>query len=113
MATKTSRAGGKYTGNHTTLIPAAVRLCTYAEKYDEITRITPGFIKAGLPSVSGNRRVKIEQAGPTAIKLSVRDNTSRQEVYCYTRSHEDTVLAIKALTAGARKEHITPNVVRA
>lgn len=112
MATKTSRAGGKYTGNHTTLIPAAVRLCTYAEKCDAIIRITPGFIKAGLPSVSGNRRVKIEQAGPTAVKLSVRDNTSHQEVYCYTRSSEDTLLAIAALAAGARKEHLTPRVMK-
>lgn len=110
MAGKTKAAGGKYTGNHTTLIPAAAQLCKYAQRHAAVTKITPGFITAGLRSASGKRRVKIEKAGPTSIKLSVRDNTSHQEVYLYIKSEEDTLGVIDALAADARKEHMTPSI---
>ncbi len=97
---KHSRSGGKFTGNHTTLIPAATLVCDIAEACQSVTKITPGFIKAGLKSVSGHRRVKITERDG-AILLSVRDNASHQEVYVYAKDVQTAKLAI---ARGARDE---------
>ncbi|MEK7614936.1 MAG: DUF2103 domain-containing protein [Patescibacteria group bacterium] len=99
MSNKDSRSGGKYGGNHTTLIHAAATVCDIAESCSAVTRISPGFIKAGLPGVNGKRRIKIvEQSG--ALLLTVRDNTSHQEVYIYASDLQ----AVKSiLEQGAQK----------
>jgi hypothetical protein len=100
MSTKNKRSGGKYTGNHTTLIPAAIIVCDIADACESVVRISPGFIKAGLKSVNGQRRVKIsEQEG--AILLSVRDNTSHQEIYVYAHDMQAAKLAV---ARGARSK---------
>lgn len=80
---KHSRSGGKYTGNHTTLIPLACAVCDIANAISEVTKITPGFIKDGLKSVGGQRRVKFTDENSHCILLSVRDNASHQEVRVY------------------------------
>lgn len=97
---KHSRSGGKYTGNHTTLIPAASIVYDIATACPSVTKITPGFIKAGLKSVSGRRRVKITEKEGT-ILLSIRDNASHQEVYVYAKDTQDAKLSI---ARGARSE---------
>ena len=79
---KTSKSGGKYTGNHTTLIDLAFDVCNIANKCPEVKRISPGFITSGLPSVAGQRRVKITFEADY-ILLSIRGNTSFQEVHVY------------------------------
>ncbi len=101
MSHKDRRAGGKYTGNHTTLIPAAAMMCDIANLLPAVTRISPGFIKAGLRSVNGQRRVKIVDIDG-GILLSVRDNTSNQEVYVYA---SDVDAAKSAIGRGARLAH--------
>ena len=102
MSNKDSRAGGKYGGTHTTLIPAAALLCDIAHACASVSRISPGFIRAGLKSVSGQRRVKITgQESP--ILLSVRDNTSHQEVRIYTTDVQASTLSI---ARGARDANI-------
>lgn len=78
---KHSRAGGKFR-NHTTLIPAAALIADIAHTSASVYRICPGFIKAGLKSVSGNKRVKITHKDKY-ILLAVRDTTSQQEVHVY------------------------------
>lgn len=83
---KYSRLGGKFTGNHTTLIPAATIICDIADACPVVTKISPGFIKAGLKSVNGQRRVKITERDG-AILLSIRDNTSHQEVLIAHKKH--------------------------
>src|SRR3989344_858049 len=98
MSGKNSRSGGKYTGNHTTLVPAATVVCDLADKCSAVTKISPGFIKAGLHSVGGQRRVKItEHQG--RVLLSVRDNTTHQEVHIYA---DDLQMAKLAIARGAR-----------
>lgn len=82
MANKHSRAGGKFTGSHTTLSPAASVIADIAAQCAAVTRISPGFLKAGLPSIQGKRRVKITNDG-SRLLLTVRDNTSSQEVHVY------------------------------
>lgn len=98
---KDSRKGGKFTGNHTTLIPAAAIICDIADACTSVTKITPGFMKAGLKSVGGQRRVKITSKGNGAILLSIRDNASHQEVHVYA---SDIQAAKLAIARGARNE---------
>jgi hypothetical protein len=82
MAKKSARAGGKFGGDHTTVIPAAGIIADIAGSCRVVTKISVGFIKAGLPNAKGKRRVKIavEEGG---ILLTVRDNTSQQELRVY------------------------------
>lgn len=97
MGDKYSRSGGVYSGNHTTLVPAACLVADIAAKCPHVTKISPGFIKAGLKSAHGQKRVKITQDG-ACILLSVRDNTSFQEIYVYG----DIPAAMLAIARGAR-----------
>jgi hypothetical protein len=93
MSTKSTRSGGKYGGNHTTMIPAACTVADITHACPYVKRISPGYIKAGLRSASGHRRVKITDDGQS-ILLSVRDNTSQQEIRVYTKNIQETKLAI-------------------
>jgi len=90
---KDSRSGGKFSGNHTTLISAAAIVADIAHSCPFVTNISPGFIKVGLKSVSGRRRVKITDDG-ASILLSVRDNTSHQEVHVHSKNMQATKLRI-------------------
>ena len=90
---KYSRCGGKYAGNHTTLIPAATIICDIANKCSEVVCISPGFLKAGLPSVNGQRRAKITDV-KGGLLLQIRDNTTYQEVWVYTKNVEKARMVI-------------------
>ena len=96
---KHSRVGGKYTGNHTTLIPLADIACDLAHALPQVTKISPGFIKSGLKSVNGCRRVKFTDENPYCLLLSVRDNISHQEVRIYVT---DLQSARTAMARGLR-----------
>ena len=76
--------GKKSRGTHITLIDAAEPLVKTAEKLPEVTKIVLGFIKA-TPGKKGQKRVKftITRSG---LLLTVRGNTSVQEVRIYTAS---------------------------
>ncbi len=76
------RAGGKVTGSHTTVVPAAAEVVDIAEKCTAVNKIVLGYIKAGLPSAKGLRKVKISEDGASLL-LSVRDNTTHQELHLY------------------------------
>ena len=107
MGNKNSRAGGKFTGTHTTLSAAAAAIADIAHACSAVTRISPGFLKAGLPSVHGKKRLKITNEG-SRLLLSVRDNTTNQEVHLYTTSVED---AIDVITHDARAAGFAVSVV--
>lgn len=81
---KNSRSGGKYTGNHTTLIPLASLVCDMANAIPHITKISPGFITSGIKSLGGKRRVKFSDESNGSLLLVIRDNASTQEVRMYT-----------------------------
>ncbi len=100
---KYTRNGGKYTGNHTTFIPLAAAVCDIANKLPQVTKITPGFIKAGLKSVGGQRRVKFTRENGGCILLAVRDNASHQEIRIYA---VDLQKAMELLARGLRDEGI-------
>ena len=100
MSDKNHRSGGKFGGKHTTVIPAAGFLADKAAGQGEVTKVIPGFITAGLSAANGQRRVKITyEVG--CILLSVRDNTSHQEIRVLTSDIPQTSLA---LSKAARDE---------
>lgn len=86
---KVFRAGGKYTGNHTTLIPLAATACDIAHRLPEVTKITPGFIGTGNSSSNGTRRVKFTDESPRCILLSVREKSLHQEVRVYVTNIQE------------------------
>lgn len=90
---KTSRAGGKYTGTHTTLIPLAATVCDIAHTCINVTKISPGFITSGLRPLRGLRRIKINER-EAGLRLSIRDNTSLQEIHLYVTDIEATKKAL-------------------
>lgn len=79
---KDSRAGGKFTGSHSTCIPAAALVAYIAHRCAEVTKIQLGFIQSGLRPAGGNRRVKIIDDGRSLL-LGVRDNIAHQELRIY------------------------------
>ena len=104
MSTKYHRAGGKFNGNHTTLIPVACLIADVANTCPQVTKISPGFIKAGLRAVSGHRRLKIaKEEESSSLLLSVRDNASHQEIRVYTN---DLQKAMEIIARGARDHGI-------
>jgi len=100
MANKNSRSGGKFSGKHTTLIPAASVVADIAHNCELVTKISPGFIKSGLRSARGKRLVKITNIG-SGLQLAVRDNTSHQLVIVYTK---DTKKAQEKIATEATKK---------
>lgn len=73
------RAGKKYGGTHTTVVPAAGIVADIAHSCDAVTKISVGFIKAGLPSAKGRRTLKIKHEKGSLL-LGVRDNITHQEI---------------------------------
>lgn len=100
MANKDSRNGGKFSGKHSTLIPVARMVADIADNCPVVTKICLGFIKAGLRSTNGQRRLKITDKG-TCLLLAVRDNNSHQEIHVYA---EDNVTAKKEISEKASKK---------
>jgi hypothetical protein len=91
---KHSRAGGKFTGNHNTLIEQAALVADYAVQSSLCYKVSPGLIKGGLRSVSGKFRVKFTTLDNGNIKAEVRGNNAKQIVHLYTDNAENLVKAL-------------------
>lgn len=100
MGKKNARAGGKFGGGHTTVVPAAGVIADIAAACSVVTKVSVGFIKAGLPSAKGLRRVKVVSSS-SSLLLSVRDNVSQQELRVY------------ASDVDAAKQYILKNAAKA
>lgn len=94
MADKNSRSGGKYTGNHMTLLPIAAFICDEAHKCQFVIKISPSIINSGKGSGHNKRKVKIVDLNNGCILLSITDNIAHQEVYVYTSNSQSTKLRI-------------------
>lgn len=90
---KYTRSGGKFTGNHTTLIPLACTACDLVAKVSYVTKITPGYINAGAKPAS-RTRVKITDQSDACILLKIRDNIAVQEVRVYVTNLQEGRTAI-------------------
>ncbi|HCJ45733.1 MAG: hypothetical protein COZ27_00610 [Candidatus Moranbacteria bacterium CG_4_10_14_3_um_filter_41_65] len=89
MSNKGHRSGGKFGGSHTSMIPLAEVLVDSIVKYSYVSKISAGYIKAGLSPSNGNRQVKVYDA-KGGIRLRVRDNTSRQDILVCTGNALET-----------------------
>lgn len=96
---KQKRAGGKYGGGHTTVIPGAGMIADIAEECAYVTKISVGFIKSGLKTTKGLRRIKITVDGGSLL-IAVRDNISHQELRIYTN---DVEKAKRVIASGAHE----------
>ena len=97
MSKKKMRAGGKFGGGHTTVVPAAGVIADIAEECAYVTKISVGFIKSGLKPTKGLRRIKIA-SDEGSLLISVRDNISHQELRIYA---SDVEKAKHAIATGA------------
>ena len=78
------RAGGKLTRSHTTIIDAVAPLVDYLQGCAEVTKISLGMIKSigkGQPGLKFHPVVG-------GWKVTVRGNTSLQEIVVYTSEPE-------------------------
>jgi hypothetical protein len=98
---KGQRMGGKFTGSHTTVIAAATEIADIADACGHVTKIALGFIKTGLPSIKGLKRLKI-QVAEGSLLITVRDNIAQQELRVYATDVDSTKRAIakRALEKG-------------
>ena len=104
---KGHRAGGKFSGKHTTLTEAAAILADVAEQQVDVRKISLGYISPSLSSVGGKRRAKVKKRMGNLL-VSVRDNTSRQEIVIYTDNAQKTM---RALYRGGLEEGIEVSFV--
>ena len=97
---KGQRMGGKFTGSHTTVIAAATEIADIADECSLVTKIALGFIKTGLPSAKGLKRLKI-QVTDGSLLLTVRDNIAQQELRVYV---SDVIAAKRSIAIRAIEE---------
>jgi len=94
MSTKSNRSGGKYTGSHTTIIPAAARVTDFLNKRNEVTKINNGHMKGGLKTPKQGCHVKIGYGDNGCILFQIRGNTSKQEIRVWSKNIQSTKLAL-------------------
>lgn len=84
---KNHRSGGKMGGRHTTLIDAAEPIVDMVQKRPEVKKIVAGFIVQGRSG--GQRRIKLKEMDGV-LQLSIRGNSSLQDVWVYSDNIEET-----------------------
>ena len=82
---KGHKQGGKITGSHTTVIPAAEKIVDLLQKEDVVRKIAIGFITHGIRN--GRRAVKIMDMD-SGLLLKVRGTASIQEIRVYTHNSQ-------------------------
>lgn len=89
---KGHKQGGKITGSHSTIIPAAERLVDFLQKINEIDKISIGFIKQGIKS--GKHSIKIMELD-SGLLLKVRGSASIQEIRIYAKNKKNVENSVK------------------
>lgn len=100
------RAGGKFSGNHTTLTDLAAILADIAVKLPDVRKISPGFIRMNEGTGRAERRVKFIDKDGGGVLLKIRQNCSVQEVFIMTDDSHKIKLAL-ARAARNRGIHIS------
>ncbi len=93
MAKKIKRAGGKFTASHTSAIPASCKVLDFLSSLPEVKKISLGIIKAGKFS-GGKRYIKLKKRRGGFL-MTVRGNSSIQEIGIYTNSQEKLIESLK------------------
>ena len=108
MSTKRSRSGGKYTGSHTTIIPAAADILDGIDEMLLVTKISLGAIKNTNPR-GGTVRIHCRPLddGIHGLKVTISKGGSLQivRVYLLSRARLDYVIRkIEALGEEGREK---------
>lgn len=94
------RNGGKFGGDHTTLIDLAAEIADIAVSYSEVTKVSPGHINASREgSTDGKFRIKFSEI-QGGLLLKVRQSHTAQEVRIFTRDTQSTRLALARAALG-------------
>lgn len=93
------RSGGKFGGDHTTLIDLAAELADHAAKLTYVNRISPGIIQLGQGVAGGERRVKFGNING-GILMKVRQARSVQEVRVITPRPQIVMEALARVALG-------------
>lgn len=80
-------AGGKFNGNHTTAIEAAVPVIKAANKHTEVSKIVLGPIDQTRQG-SGAKRMKIADI-PAGLELTIRGGSRVQTIFIYTKKQHE------------------------
>jgi len=89
---KGHRQGGKITGSHTTVIPAAEKVVDFLQRHNDVNKISVGFIVHGIKSAKHTIKVMKTDTG---LLLKVRGSASIQEIRVYTKNKEVVISSIK------------------
>ena len=103
MSKRSSRSGGKFGGNHTTFIAAAVIVADIAAACRHVTIVPSGVINTPRNKSRSRRHVKIVGA-EHCVLLGVTDGAAHQDVRVYTNNSQETKLHI---AKGARDAGLT------
>lgn len=82
---------GKLSGTHTTLIPVADIVYQHLRRFEHVTKVGAGRIRAGLHSVPTRVKVKDESG---CILLVIRAQTACQDLRIYTTDRDEAKLNI-------------------
>jgi hypothetical protein len=93
MAKKGKRTGGKFTSSHTSAIPASWKVVDFLSSLPEVKKISLGIIKAGKFS-GGKRYIKLKKRRGGFL-MTVRGNSSIQEIAIYTNSQDELIESLK------------------
>lgn len=93
MSKRHSRSGGKFGGDHTTFIHAAVIAADVAASCDAVTNISSGIISSPRGKSGNRRNVKIVDVD-SGILLVVADGAAHQEVRVYATDIQGAKLCI-------------------
>ncbi|MFA6424001.1 MAG: DUF2103 domain-containing protein [Candidatus Magasanikbacteria bacterium] len=85
------RAGGKYSGSHTTIIDAAEVVADTAAKLKEVSKIILGMIKVA-PSKQARLKITVVPAG---LEVVVYGRISLQTIFVYTKDTKNVQSAIE------------------
>lgn len=99
MSTKGSRSGGKYTGSHTTIIPAAAHILDGIDAMTLVTKISLGIIQNSGPR-GGTVRIHCRPLDDEihGLKVTIAKGGSLQVVRVY-------------LLGSARLDYVTSKIV--
>jgi len=95
MSKKPKWQGKKSTGSHTSLIPQAQTIIEKAEKLLEVSKISLGIIKS-TPGTRGKIGIKCVHTD-SGLKVTVRGNSSVQEIWMYTNSPKQVQTILEAV----------------
>lgn len=101
MSTKRVQSS-KISGNHSTLIEAAVVLVRAAVAQEEVRRVAPGFIVGGVGKLRTHAASVKFSLSPGGFKMTIHGTSSVQEVFVYSSDPEVTLHALADVAREAR-----------